>query len=65
MDPDHRRIDLQSPADLLYLQSNIKTAAQQKIDLAIPSQGDEDAFRSKVQELVQKVFTYISIRLAN
>ena len=54
MDPHHRKIDLQSPADLIYLHSNIKTAAQQKLDLAIPPQG-EDAFRTKVQDLVQEV----------
>lgn len=62
MDPEYRRIDLQSPADLLYLQSNIKTAAQQKLDLAIPPQGEEDAFRSKVQDLVQEVCTDICFR---
>jgi kinetochor protein Mis14/NSL1 len=57
MDPHHRKVDLQSPADLLYLQSNIQTAAQQKLDLAIPPQG-EDAFRSKVQELVHEVLYF-------
>lgn len=61
MESDHRRIDLQSPADLIYLQSNIKSAAQQKIDLAIPPQGEEDAFRSKVQDLVQEVYTLLLI----
>lgn len=54
MDPHHRKIDLQSPADLVYLFNNIKNAAQQKLDLAIPPQG-EDAFRTKVQESVQDV----------
>lgn len=54
MDPHHRKIDLQSPADLTYLHNNIKNAAQQKLDLAIPPQG-EDAFRTKVQDLVQEV----------
>lgn len=54
MDPHHRKIDLQSPADLTYLHNNIKNAAQQKLDLAIPPQG-EDAFRTKVQDYVQGV----------
>lgn len=54
MDPHHRKIDLQSPADLTYLHNNIKNAAQQKLDLAIPPQG-EDAFRTKVKDFVQEV----------
>lgn len=56
MDPHHRKIDLQSPADLTYLHNNIKNGAQQKLDLAIPPQG-EDVFRTKVQEFVQEVST--------
>ena len=59
MDPHHRKIDLQSPADLTYLLNNIKRAAQEKIDVAIPRsaapQGEDDAYRTKVEELVQEV----------
>ena len=58
MDAHHRKIDLQSPSDLTYLLNNIKTAAQQKIDLAIPRSAapeGEDAYRSRVEELVQGV----------
>jgi kinetochor protein Mis14/NSL1 len=58
MDAHHRKIDLQSPADLTYLLNNIKAAAQQKLDLAIPPSAapeGEDAYRSKVEELVQEV----------
>ncbi len=62
MDAHHRKIELQSPSDLTYLLNNIKTAAQQKIDLAIPPSAapeGEDAYRSKVDELVQEViFSY-------
>ncbi|CAF9907578.1 hypothetical protein IMSHALPRED_005575 [Imshaugia aleurites] len=57
MDAHHRKIDLQSPSDLIYLFNNIKTAARQKMDLAIPPSAapeGEDAYRSKVEELVQK-----------
>ncbi|CAF9942814.1 MAG: hypothetical protein ALECFALPRED_010086 [Alectoria fallacina] len=57
MDAHHRRIDLQSPSDLTYLFNNIKTSARQKIDLAIPPSAapeGEDAYRSKVEELVQE-----------
>ncbi|KAI4097183.1 MAG: hypothetical protein LQ344_000593 [Seirophora lacunosa] len=61
MDPHHRKIDLQSPADLNYLQSNIKLSAQQKLDLAIPASanpaGEPDAFRPQVQQLVQDYIT--------
>lgn len=66
MDAHHRKIDLQSPLDLTYLLDNIKTAAQQKINLAIPPSAapeGEDVYRSKVEELVQEVmlsFTFLS-----
>ena len=58
MDSHHRKIDLQSPSDLTYLLNNIKTAARQKIDLAIPPSAapeGEDNYKSKVDELVQEV----------
>ena len=32
----HRKIELQSPLDLTYLQANLSTAAQQKLDLYFP-----------------------------
>ncbi|KAF6219333.1 hypothetical protein HO133_005158 [Letharia lupina] len=57
MDAHHRKIDLQSPSDLTYLFNNIKAAARQKMDLAIPPSAapeGEDAYRSKVEELVQE-----------
>ncbi|KAL9605669.1 MAG: hypothetical protein Q9179_001134 [Wetmoreana sp. 5 TL-2023] len=61
MDPHHRKIDLQSPADLTYLHSNIKTSAQQKLDLAIPPSvtptDSTDTFRPHVQQLVQGYIT--------
>ena len=58
--PHHRRIDLQSPSDLLYLQHNIQCAAAAKLDLAFPptaapEKGEEDALRVKVEALVQEV----------
>ncbi|KAL8693166.1 MAG: hypothetical protein Q9218_001948 [Villophora microphyllina] len=61
MDPHHRRIDLQSPADLVYLHNNIKTSAQQKLDLAIPISAipanESDTFRPQVQQLVEDYIT--------
>ncbi|KAL8658382.1 MAG: hypothetical protein Q9226_001026, partial [Calogaya cf. arnoldii] len=58
MDPHHRKIDLQSPADLTYLHTNIKNSAQQKLDLAIPvsatpTNEPNDSFRPQVQQLIQ------------
>ena len=58
MDAHHRKIDLQSASDLTYLLNNIKAAAKEKLDLAIPPSAapeGEDAYRSKVEELVQDV----------
>ncbi|KAL9603660.1 MAG: hypothetical protein Q9219_000979 [cf. Caloplaca sp. 3 TL-2023] len=57
MDTHHRKIDLQSPADLTYLHNNIKLSAQQKLDLAIPASAvpanEPDTFRPQVQQLIQ------------
>ena len=59
MDPHHRKIDLQSPSDLTFLHNNIKKAASDKLDQAIPPSaapaGEDDAYRSKVEELVHQV----------
>ncbi|KAL8829909.1 MAG: hypothetical protein Q9191_001729 [Dirinaria sp. TL-2023a] len=62
MDPPHRRqIELQAPADFTYLLANIRASAQQKIEAAFPRsaapQREEDALRSKVEELVQQYVT--------
>ncbi|KAE8835838.1 hypothetical protein HRS9139_03936 [Pyrenophora teres f. teres] len=36
MESEHRKIELQSPSDLTYLTSQIRTAARQKLDLHLP-----------------------------
>jgi len=58
-DPHHRKIELQAPADLTYLLTNIRASARQKLDSAFPPsaapKGEEDALRAKVEELVQTV----------
>ena len=67
MDAHHRKIDLQSPSDLTYLLNNIRTAARQKIDLAIPPSAapdGEDAYRLKVEELVHEVISFPSTLFA-
>src|ERR1700761_7795548 len=35
-DPHHRKIELQSPQDLIYLQSNLIASALQRLDLHFP-----------------------------
>lgn len=59
MDTAHRKIELQSPADLNYLRANATRAAHAKLDLhfppsAAPESGD-DAMKMRVQELVDQV----------
>ena len=63
MDPHHRKIDLQSPSDLAFLHNNIKKAAGEKLDQAIPPSaapaGEDDAYRRQVEELVHQVHSPI------
>ena len=59
MDTTHRKIELQSPADLNFLKANATRAAREKIDLhfppsAAPTTGD-DAMKKRVEELVDQV----------
>ncbi|KAI9827629.1 MAG: hypothetical protein M1819_006918 [Sarea resinae] len=61
--PSHRRIELQSPADLSHLINNVSRAARARLDLHLPpiepekggaAEGDgEDALRKRVGELVE------------
>lgn len=58
-DTIHRRIEVQSLADLQYLQNNVSRSAREKIDRsfppsAAPTDGQDD-MRRKVEELVQEV----------
>ncbi|KAG9389315.1 FAD/NAD-binding domain-containing protein [Pyrenophora tritici-repentis] len=56
MDSEHRKIELQSPTDLTYLTSKIRTAARQKLDLHLPPVSDTsepDELRRNVEELVE------------
>ena len=54
----HRKIELQSPADLTHIESNIRNAARQKLDLHLPpiegSAAGEDDLRKKVEEKVDE-----------
>ncbi|PLB40867.1 uncharacterized protein BDW47DRAFT_123396 [Aspergillus candidus] len=54
----HRRIELQSPADLTYLHANTVSLSRQKLDLHLPpsATGDDepDPMRERVRELVDE-----------
>ncbi|CBY01840.1 hypothetical protein IAQ61_006435 [Plenodomus lingam] len=56
MDSEHRKVELQSPADLAYLTSRIRLAARQKLDLHLPPVKDgsnsPDELRTQVESLV-------------
>jgi kinetochor protein Mis14/NSL1 len=55
MDSEHRKIELQSPSDLIYLTSLLRTAARQKLDLHLPPVNDTsepDELRRAVEEQV-------------
>lgn len=64
METTHRKIELQSPADLTYLLANASTAARKRIDVHFPPnaapEGAEDPMRRKVEELVDQVFSFPS-----
>lgn len=51
----HRKIELQEQDDLCYLINNVRRAANDKIDLALPPIEGEDALRKRVEELVHEV----------
>ena len=54
MQSEHRKIELQSPQDLVYLTSQIRTAARQKLDLHLPAQTSDtpDDLRAQTEVLV-------------
>ena len=54
----HRKVELQSPADLSYLIANVSRAAREKIDKHLPPDAapeGEDAMRRRVEQLVDEV----------
>lgn len=62
MDSEHRKIELQSPADLTYLTSQIRTAAQQKLDLHLPphpNSSEPDELRKQVQDMVEQFVAHV------
>lgn len=62
MDSQHRKIELQSPADLAYLTAQLRTAARKKLDLHLPSTGSDnepDELRTSVEALVDNFVAQI------
>jgi hypothetical protein len=56
METTHRKIELQSPLDLLYLHANASTLLRSKLDLhfppsAAPASASDDVLKSRVEEL--------------
>jgi kinetochor protein Mis14/NSL1 len=56
MDSQHRKIELQSPSDLTFLTTQLRTAARQKLDLHLPpvasDTSEPDELRRQVEDLV-------------
>lgn len=55
----HRKIELQTPADLSYLIANVRRAARERIDEAFPpvnrDDGEDDELRVRIEALVEEV----------
>ncbi|RMZ87562.1 hypothetical protein DV736_g5206, partial [Chaetothyriales sp. CBS 134916] len=51
-DPYHRKIELQSPLDLTFLQANLSRCAQQKLDLHFPRAAAAAAINTKPAEFI-------------
>lgn len=73
METTHRKIELQSPLDLTYLQNNATLCLREKLDLhfppsAAPASASDDVFKSRVEDLVSqylaKVFEDVKANLA-
>ncbi|EUC49530.1 hypothetical protein COCMIDRAFT_1773 [Bipolaris oryzae ATCC 44560] len=64
MDSSHRKIELQSPSDLTYLTTQIRTAARQKLDLHLPpvtsaTAAEPDDLRRSVEDLVDAFVAHV------
>jgi kinetochor protein Mis14/NSL1 len=62
MDTQHRKIELQSPSDLTYLTTQLRTAALQKLNLHLPpvsNASEPDDLRRSVEDLVESFIASI------
>lgn len=60
MDGANRKIELQSPEDLIYLVNNVRRAAAEHINAAFPpvddaDDGQEDELRVRIEQIVDEV----------
>lgn len=63
----HRKVELQSPADLSYLIANVQRAAREKLDRSFPPDATpdaEDATRRRMEELIDSVGLVFARKLA-
>lgn len=67
MQSEHRKVELQSPGDLAYLTSQIRTAARQKLDLHLPAQPSDSAddLRAQTEVLVDAFVAQVLAGLRN
>ncbi|KAF2028772.1 hypothetical protein EK21DRAFT_69150 [Setomelanomma holmii] len=68
MESEHRKIELQSPADLTFLTTQLRTAARRKLDLHLPPVSDTsepDELRRHVEELVDAFVAQILSGMRN
>jgi kinetochor protein Mis14/NSL1 len=62
MDTQHRKIELQSPSDLTYLTTQLRTAALRKLNLHLPpvsNSSEPDDLRRSVEDLVESFIASI------
>jgi hypothetical protein len=73
METTHRKIELQSPLDLLYLHANASSLLRSKLDLhfppsAAPASASDDVLKSRVEELssawLDKVYADVKANLS-
>jgi kinetochor protein Mis14/NSL1 len=73
METTHRKIELQSPLDLLYLHSNASSLLRSKLDLhfppsAAPASASDDVLKQRVEELssawLDKVYADVKANLS-
>jgi kinetochor protein Mis14/NSL1 len=68
MESEHRKIELQSPADLTFLTTQLRTAARRKLDLHLPPVSDTsepDELRKTVEELVDAFIAQVLAGMRN
>lgn len=64
--PHHRKVELQSNADLSFLYTNALAQSRQRLDQEYPPQDNDDATESdpvkaRVKELLEEVYFFFSL----